>query len=223
MKLKSFSSVEIGDYIELPNWAELLFNPFFHFADVDFAYKYGTEFQRYLIDNTPFKNNSDRITIFFEVRVSSPNLITSFVDNDGWHCDNLDNDFNREGVNHLLTSKTSFMTEFIDEDILIPNNVQKTMPEVTRYVNELSNKGLLKTTKMPHNRIVTFGDIYHRASISKGVEFRLIYRAQELSNQSKKTHPTNNTICSSVSSYDLDKNYITNIQKTKDKIDIMLY
>jgi hypothetical protein len=191
--LKGFPK-EIGEYIELPNIAELLMMPFFYDTYIDEAYKYGTDFQKELLNKVPLKGGKKTTSVLSQIRFLYPNVrcCTGYPKDPlhEWHIDSEENEYHENerkyqtetDIVHLLTNSVSPMTEFNKNDITI------NIPEDTSYLDflnyfskQLKNGNALNVApeKMPSNQIVTFTNHIHRATNPTGYEFRYMFRVVE--------------------------------------------
>lgn len=200
--IKGFPT-EISDYIELPDIAELLMYPIFFDTPIEIAYKYGTDFQRKLIDMTPLRHTKKYITVLSEVRLldkynRSCTNFNSYMMNhpeNEWHIDCEENEdktmtkiFEETDMIHLLTSKATSMTEFNKNEIKIDKDL--TYDEFYQFIRK--NKHLIIPQKMPHNRIVTFTNHLHRATPSQRIEFKYMFRVVETDRKRPPSNPTYN-------------------------------
>lgn len=189
MLLKGFPT-EISKKIELPDMAELLTMPVFFDTDIEDVYKYGTDFQRKLIDMMPLRNNKNVISVLSQVRILAPKnrSVTGYIDPSKgveWHIDceekednNYDYHEDRDVV-HLLTNETTAMTEFLAEDIWIDWDHTRPVLDFIDYFDKNVDKWNLPTKAMPANQIVTFTNQLHRATDPQRLEFRYMWRVVE--------------------------------------------
>lgn len=186
--LKGFPT-EISDKIELPDIAELLLYPMFFDTDIEDVYKYGTDFHRYLIDKTPLRNTKRHISVLSEVRFIGPYL-RSCTGNNGdpnreWHIDCEENEDGRHiyheerDIVHLLTNEVTSMTEFNENEIIVPISPNRPYDEFITYIYDNINTLGIKPKKMPANRIVTFTNHLHRATNPERPEFKFMFRIVE--------------------------------------------
>jgi hypothetical protein len=184
---------EVSDYIELPDMAELLCYPMFNNTFIEEAYKYGTEFQRNLLDKLPLRNTKKSITVRSEVKVLAPTQrsVTGFnkiayENNDNeWHIDDEDsiflkhqcNYYDEKDIYHLLMSKTTGMTQFNKNEFVIENwDVNRSLND---FIEHAIHHPMFEYEEAPSNRIITFTNNIHRATPTKGLEFRYIFRVAE--------------------------------------------
>lgn len=181
---------EVGDYIELPDIGELIMMPFFMNASIDDIRKHGTEFQRQLIDLTPFKNRNEYITGTFQVQFLTPsviparNIIGDYATD--WHIDGVP--FEEEEIfSHLLLNNVNARTEFnskefkidFNDDIIKQNDIRDAWLKLNNYLN-FNAENLLKPQKIEANKIISFSkrDV-HRAVKVENYQFRFVWRALE--------------------------------------------
>lgn len=193
-KLKGFPT-EISDYIEIPDMAELLTYPIFFDTPIEEVYKYGSDFQKKLLDMTPLRKTKKIITVLSEVKFldnryrSCTGFNDQFIENPDkeWHIDSEEDALKRmpryyeeTDVVHLFTSKATSMTEFNENEIYIDfDHNQKTLEEFYSYLqNNIKTLGI-KGKLMPSNRIVTFTNHLHRATPSSRIEFKYMFRVVE--------------------------------------------
>lgn len=216
---------KIGEHIDLPNIAELMLMPCFRWADIDDVYKYGTEFQRFLISKTPISNKNKYINIITQVQFLQPSLISlanRVVEYErNWHFDGSAHDSNTNDQTHLLINDVDARTEFNTSSINInykPIIGYSDYIELIRDINKLESQ--LTPKKMEPNKILTFTPFnIHRAPKPSGAELRFMWRAYE----SNHRIPLN--VEQSMSNRSIVGRHteeITSVETTKDKITIYL-
>jgi hypothetical protein len=228
----------MSEHIELPNMAELLTYPVFYDCPIEEAYKYGTDFQRKVLDMVPLRGGKRYTTVLSEVRFipGSFRSCTGFsqLSHDNadreWHIDTVEeedgsmvNYWDETDHIHLLTSENSGMTEFIDKDVWLPEiNPQETpLHELLRYVAENRERLGYKPVKMPSNRIVSFSNHMHRATDSSQIEFRYMLRVVETDRKRPPSNPEyNRDYTTTIIGPDGEK--IENISQQSDRIVIYL-
>lgn len=203
--LKGFPT-EISDYIELPDIAELLTYPMFFDADIDFVYKYGSDFQRKLIDMAPLRNTKKVISVLSEVLYLEPGFRTcTGVPDDPfkeWHIDCEENEnvngkhiyHEERDIVHLLTNECTSMTEFNKNEIVLNWDYDRPYSEFRQFLIDNRDKINIIPQKMPHNRIVTFTNHLHRATNPKVPEFKYMFRIVETDRDRKPVNRVNNSV-----------------------------
>jgi hypothetical protein len=227
--LKGFPT-EIGNEIELPDMAELLAYPSFFDVSADDFYKYGTEFQKYLLDKTPLKNDKKTVSVLCQVKYLSKDTRSCTPVRAGWgghyewHIDNeADNSHiytvPRDRV-HLMTSQTTSMTEFLADEVSIPLPLDTPYTEFKEYLHDFPY--LLKGKPMPANRIVTFDNHMHRATPSQRIEFKFMFRVVE-TDRERQPEPYSFEAQAKSLVYDGNRgDFIDNIERQKGKVVIYL-
>jgi hypothetical protein len=196
--IKGFPT-EIGEYIELPDIAELLCYPFFFDNYVEDIMKHGSPFQKYLVDKTPLRNDKKYISCRAEVKFIYPRArsVTGYdrPDKDGkvfeWHIDSdEDQDLYAEDNDrvHLLTSANSCMTDFNQDEFTIDFDGSKSYGEFHNYLKDNCAHLIIPKTIEP-NRIVTFSNHLHRANESSEFELRFVFRLVETNRNREPVHP----------------------------------
>lgn len=181
--VKSFPTM-ISEELEVPNLGELLNMQFTHLCHIDDFYKYGCEYQRYLIDKLPLLGKTKNIGVTFHVQYLFPGTAplhnrTGYVRE--WHVD-YDITINEEDNpyrSHLLLSECECMTEFNDNEFIVDlekENIKKT-GEFNIFLNK--NEHLLKPKKMTPNRIHTFDSHVHRIVLPTKPQLRFMFRVVE--------------------------------------------
>lgn len=185
---------EISEEIVLPDLAELLQMPTFFDNSPEDVYKYGTDFQKMLMDKTPLRNTKKTISVLSEVRLLYPNFrsctgVRSTVQGAGdeWHIDCEENE--NEGklhifdeprdIVHLLSNEVSCLTEFNLHEQEIDWKAEPTTANLSAFIDHLFANNLVEAKAMPANRIVTFTNHLHRAVDPKRIEFRYMWRVVE--------------------------------------------
>lgn len=229
LKLKKYSDVIVGEELEMPDIVELIISPFFYRADLEDMYKYGNSITRYFIDKIPLKNNTKYVTGQWCVQFLTPNVIS--VPRGNWHADTNDYEYqSNEFTTHLITSKSTAMTEFIDNDIVLKDfDENSKFGDIEIYLNH--NHHIIKPKKADPNRFITFTNHFHRATRAEKPEFRFMFRVIE--NNSLTPLPIEQSLINYSSVFidnikyeDIDMNYIENftpiskisIIKEQDKI-----
>lgn len=186
--LKGFPT-EISKEIEMPSIAELILMPMFFDCHIDDVYKYGSDFHRKLIDLTPLRNNKKTVSVMSEVRFLGADL-RSCTGNGGspdkeWHIDCEENEDRRHiyhedrDIVHLITNDVTSMTEFNENEIILPISPNRPFDEFMEYIyNNINNLGI-KGRKMPSNKIVTFTNHMHRATNPSRPELKFMFRIVE--------------------------------------------
>lgn len=225
--LKGFPT-EISEYIEMPDMAELLTYPIFYDTSLEDAYKYGSEFQRKLIDMTPLRKTKKNISVLSQVRLldSSYRSCTGNSTKDEhaeWHIDCEEHEDGEHiyhedrDIVHLFTNECSSMTEFNLNEMEIEWDYNLPYKEFLHHLYNNREKFNLKYDKMPSNRIVTFTNHLHRAVDPKKIEFKFMFRIVE-TNRSRKTSPYMSDNTTHIIEYGNKK--IDNISQTSDRITI---
>lgn len=235
--LKGFPT-EVSDYIELPDMAELLFMPIFVDTPIEEVYKYGTDFQKKLVNKINLRNDRRLITVTSGVKLLDPfhRSCTGFSDdvNKEWHIDAIE-EINSNGsicmdrwyeetdVVHLFTSKSTSMTEFNKNEIFLPFDHPANIDAIDfhKYIHNNLEKLGIEGQLMPENKIVTFTNHLHRATPSKQIEFKYMLRVVETD---RKREPLKKQYDPKVFQTIYAKNYeqIPNMLQQKDKITIFL-
>lgn len=179
----------ISDHIDLPPIEDLLLMPFMIGIPVEDARKYGTEFQKYLIDKTPLSNKKKYIYIQMIIKYLTPSVspvINDYATDQEWHVDANGLADPNDVIFHLMVNKTTSMTDFnttpFEVEVESPNELIKRI----HTPGSLESK-LLVPKQIESNKIITFDNTHiHRANRTSKPEFRFIYRVIE-SNIEKPT------------------------------------
>lgn len=214
---------EVTDIIEFPDIAELLAYPIFMVAEAETVRKYGTDFQKKLLDLAPLRNNTKHVTVYSAVHLLNPNIrpITGFASKlyrfpgEEWHVDGLeggkDNDhaFPKETI-HLVISHSSFRTRFNHIDLEFDDKFAEMT--ITEFSNFISRKNIEHIEKYGNplfhgpmidaNKIYTFSNNLHTVTPVTRLEFRYTCRIRETDRDDIPS--IDKQICS--------KNYFTELQ-----------
>jgi hypothetical protein len=180
--LKGFPS-EVGEKIEIPNIAELMFMPQFANARLDDVYRFCNDDLKNMIDKAPLKNDKRYVTISAQLQLATPNTRTVFNKigyKDEWHIDGKsEGPSNGDLRAHLLLSDCNCRTEFNLNplEIEIPDNID--LRSFNEYINANQEELGLIPKKMDSGKFVTFDSHMHRTSPPLGKEFRYILRIVE--------------------------------------------
>jgi hypothetical protein len=181
LNIKGFPE-EIGQFIDLPDIAELLLMPMFDNISAEDLRKHGTEFQKFLLDKVPLRNTTKYVAIKSFVQFLYPGIGACDIKidpkfQDEWHID-FDIMPNRDFVWHILTSECTSRTEF---NINPSNIVVDDLRDARRILNEKQDQLNLVGKKIDSNKFCTFNTHVHRPTPPKKPEFRFFFRVQETS------------------------------------------
>lgn len=170
--------------------------PFFYSVSIDDFYKYGNDFQRYLVDNTPVVGKG-KVGVVFNVQLLYPGLAALQRRNQfarEWHMDYDTTKSEEDSVKftHLLQSGDSeCFTEFntneceitLDDEFLSRHTNNKDdliqTHHFNMYLNENEHKIPLVPKQIEANKIYTFNSHVHRIVLPTKPQFRFIYRVWE--------------------------------------------
>lgn len=173
---------QISDYIEIPPIEELLLMPFMSNIEIDKAYRNGTEFQRLLLDKTKFSNKKKNILVQMTVVCLTPSVspvINDFELDKEWHVDGHDTVEPGDVIFHLLTNKTSSMTEF-NAGKFVLEHINASNQLIRSANRDEEVRSLLIPQEIESNKIYTFDNSsLHRGRRSAKTEFRFMYRVIE--------------------------------------------
>jgi len=236
IRIPGLESAKVSEEIAMPDVGQLLLEPFFFDVDIHDAYRYGSDFQRYLIDSIPnLGQNHDVVSVMCEVRLLGPDYRACTVPTEDnmneWHIDDEvgidgDSEYNwaQPGdIVHLYTNQTSAMTEFLRDDLILPDlnpedfDYDSFMDYLRSYVS--SEKPALE--KMPANRIVSFTNQAHRATNPQNYEFRYMFRVTE-TNRSRPAGGYDPEGFDSVEVVNLDGETELNVERDDSQITIVV-
>lgn len=230
LKLKGFPT-QVGPEIELPDMAELLTYPFFFDTSLEDAYKYGSDFQKKLLDSIPNlgKNGKRNISVLSQVRVLAPNYRSctgpSLDYASEWHIDSEEDEDGTKvwseptDIVHILTNQTTSMTEFFEDEIEVPGfNGSEDYAEFQNEFVRIYETLNVKPKAMPANRIVTFMNHMHRATNPTRYEFKYMFRVVE-TDRMREPSPYNPDVNASTI-IGLNREETTNIIRQGNKVTI---
>jgi hypothetical protein len=181
---------EISADVEIPDMAELLTYPMFLRASPETVTTHGTDWQRLLLDLTPFRHDSPYQTISTGVHIQSPGYRTLVGPSSahdrphmGWHIDGPGDDDHVTAAERvfLMESPCTSLTQFNESriDIDVDADLLRDRDELTRYL--IANAAALgiRGRAIPPARIVTFTNHLHRPVVPRRLEFRFFWRARE--------------------------------------------
>jgi hypothetical protein len=217
---------QLSKELEIPDMAELLAMPFFKTVTFDDFRKHGTDFHRYLADNTPIVGKAD-VLVICTVQYLYPggNALhrrTQYPRE--WH---MDYDVAKSGddsvrFTHLLQSgNDQAFTEFNDSEFTIEvpsgyGNESYQTSNVNLFLNEHEGILPLKAKKMEANKIHTFDSHIHRIVFPKSPHFRFIYRVWET--EGEESNPINQGGLTYLSQTGIDDHMVDSIVKEKNRI-----
>lgn len=174
--------------IEVPNMAELLMYPMFAVAEAETVRKYGTEFQRMLLDKLPLKNNRKHVTVYSSVHIVSKHMrpITTFSQKSErgveWHVDGYEkythDHYEPYETVYLLLSGASCPTDFNTAPMFIPKDSEVGRMNRIEFNNYIKHR-IEHYQPIENNRIYEFSNHIHRAVMPDGPEFRYTFRVRE--------------------------------------------
>lgn len=223
---------EISDYIEAPTIAELIRYPMFFNAAPEAVYKYGTEWQKKLLDAVPLRNDKRYVTVRMEVHIQAPGYraatsTTGRINGKvgpGWHIDGeypFDYLHADERV-HLYQTNCRTLTEFNVHPFEIEMPKPLTNEELSSYICKNLDKLPIVGKQAPPNRIITFHNELHRNLTPKYLEFRFIMRVRE-TNKLEPPHKDEKAIRRANKVFCLfNQNMVDQIQQDNNKIIIHL-
>ncbi|MDP5273695.1 hypothetical protein [Chengkuizengella axinellae] len=181
--IKGFPN-QIGTYIEFPDVADLLLMPMFASASVDYVYKHGTEFQKYLIDKTPLTNKKKDVIVNAHIQFLTPSVKASIqriggYGNGEWHIDSSVDPFEERDICHLITTKATALTEFNANPIEVELEANMSIMDYRYFINENEDPLGIIPKKMEPNKFTTFTNHVHRATTPQKNEFRYFFRLLE--------------------------------------------
>ncbi len=181
----------VSETLDVPDMAELLMYPIFTVAHADTVWKYGSEFQKYLLSQVPLKHNRKYVTVYSSVHVVSPHMrpITNFnaqVNTRGaeWHIDGYEkyshDHFEPHESIYLLLSNASKPTEFNTKELTItdPAILAMDRPQYCAYMNAHADE-FISAAPIKNNTLYEFSNHLHRAVVPDRPEFRYTFRVRE--------------------------------------------
>lgn len=171
--------------VDLPDIAELLLQPAFQSASPETYRRYGTEFQRNLLDQVPLKNDKKYVIVRSGVWLLAPGTRSHVSGEGDWHIDSAgysDND-----VEHLLPAQRVFilsspctaLTEFASEEFRAERPASETRQQFIRWLYRDGHTAKIIPKAIEPGRIYEFSNHLHRAVDPKRLEFRFFLRVRE--------------------------------------------
>lgn len=172
----------VSEPIELPDIGELLMYPAFSGISGEDFLKHATEFQRYLFNRIPLKNDRKNVLVRSGVWLLKPGT-RSHVGNTGdWHFDSDPRVF-------ILSSPCSALTEFNLKPLVIESSADETRVALSNRISLSPETFGVVGCKIDPCRIYTFDDHLHRAVDPKRIEFRFFLRVKETDEPARTTAP----------------------------------
>lgn len=170
---------EYGEKIEFPHDIELLREPMFSNAPVDYVMKHGSELQKYIISKTPLRNNTRYAYVSCVVRYVYPGIIINKIilphlgsQRNEWHPDGLyDPKRKVHAIANFLPTEFNANPFSIDVPDGLGNNgiiefLYKQQPDIQAQSSLAGH-------------IITYDDHIHRAPIPQERGVRFFFRIQE--------------------------------------------
>lgn len=178
---------EISERIEAPDFSELLQYPFFNHADPDAVRKYGSEWQKKLVDAVPWRHDKKYCSVKMQVHIQMPNYrtLTHGGTFESYHIDGSQKDeigyFEATERQHFYQTDCQSLTEYNLNPIVVDTGEDKrlTMNEMIHYLNVNANKLGVIPKKVPGSKIITFHNELHRPTFPDKMEFRFVMHARE--------------------------------------------
>lgn len=172
---------EASSFIVLPDIGELLMYPHFQGIAPEEYRRHATEFQRYLLDCVPLRNDKKHVLIRSGVWLEQPGARSLTAGSGGWHIDGLgdyDHLHPEERV-HILSSPCNCLTEFNLNPLQIDSPPNETRVQLTHRIRCCpSSFGVIGRSIKPCY-VYTFENHLHQAVEPKRIEFRFFLRIRE--------------------------------------------
>jgi len=230
--LKGFPT-KISEEIELPDIAELMIYPSFHNHDIEDVYKYGTDFQKYLIEKIDLSNTKKQVYVTSQVTLLTP-TVRSFIPADGivlgaeWRIGYEGEGqyvYNEErDIVHLLTNNVTSHTQFLEEDVIVNISPDTEYSEFINYVHDNFEKLNIKPKNAEPNKIITFTNHMHREAPPLRPEFKFMFKVVETDRErTARLYSPATDVCNPVTVFNLEKQQIMkNMVRESGKITIHL-
>jgi len=181
----------VSNYIEIPRIEELLLMPFVNSIDAESLYKIGGDFYREILDKAPITNSKKYVSVQASVKLLTPSVspvINDYALDREWHVDGNDNFIEDDVIMHIISNKTSSMTEFNTTPFEEWYDTANDLIAECNDMNSVTHKKLVGK-KIEPNKIYTFNNTdIHRANRVVKPEFRFFFRIVE----SDLDEPNNN-------------------------------
>jgi hypothetical protein len=196
LNLKGMPSVRQGEKLALPfPLIDLLRTPQGIRISADDMYKYGGEVGRWLLGQTPIRNNRKHVVTYLTINYLEPNL--SHVPTTDWHCDGSNVPFLADDIFHTMICRgeglsEEIKTEFLKEDkkIIIPDEIdinKFTHASFRRWITDYEN---FESVECEAGRMCTWTTLHlHRVKLAKTPQFRMFWKVAE--SDSLLPKPTN--------------------------------
>lgn len=172
---------EVSKPIELPDIGELLMYPAFQLILAEDFRKCATEFQRFLFDRVPLKNNKKFVYVRSGVWLLEPGT-RSHVRRDGdWHfdCDSPYGHRNPDQQFYILSSPCLALTEFNLAPVEIESPPDETYGDLQRRICRSPQDFGVVGRAIEPCRVYTVENHLHRAVEPSRIEFRFFLRVVE--------------------------------------------
>jgi hypothetical protein len=187
----------LTDPIELPDIGELLMYPPFQNIGADEFNKHATDFQRYLFERIPLRNDRKHVIVRSGVWLLEPGSRSHVALDGDWHIDG-NSDFDHLKPDErifILSSPCSALTEFNLHPLTIDSTPQETRRELTSRIRESPERYGVVARPIEPRRIYMFENHLHRAVNPKRIEFRFFLRVRETNADAvRKYEPLTNIV-----------------------------
>jgi hypothetical protein len=181
---------EISAELHPPELDEMIRAPLFMRAPLESVLEHGTEWQKRLLDATPFRHDKKYAMVSCGVHIQAPGYRTLAMGGGGvdrphqdWHIDGErpDDHLQEEERVFLLQTPCSSLTQFNETafELDAPESVVEDRGRLTAYICERAVQLGLRGRSVAPNRIVTFTNHLHRPVVAREAEYRFFWRARE--------------------------------------------
>jgi hypothetical protein len=187
--LQGFPS-ELSPELRLPGISEMIRAPMFMRAPLESVLEHGTDWQKRLLDATPFRHDRKFAMVSCGVHIQAPGYRTLAVGGKGvaephqdWHIDGErpDDHLAQEERVYLLQTACSSLTQFNARSFVLnaPGTIVRDRVQLAAYIRKRASSLGVRGRAVPPNRIVTFTSHLHRPVVAGSTEFRFFWRARE--------------------------------------------
>lgn len=181
---------EISPELDPPEMAEMLGAPQFMRAPLESVLERGSEWQKQLLEATPFRHDKKYAMVSCGVHIQAPGYRTLAVGGAGvagphhdWHIDGerADDHLEHEERVFLLQTECSSLTQFNEHSFVVeaPEAVVRDRLLLAQHIRSRAEAYGVRGRAVPPNRIVTFTSHLHRPIVARRAEFRFFWRARE--------------------------------------------
>jgi len=190
VRIPGFPS-SVGISLGLPDIGELLMYPHFQGIGAEDFRKYATQYQKYLLDCLPLRNDRKNVLIRSGTWLLEPGTRSHVTGAGDWHVDGVTDHDHIQPLErvHLLSSPCQALTQFNTTPLEIDSDPNETRVQFSSRVRRNADAFGVVAQAIEPCRIYTFENHLHRAVEPERIELRYLLRVRETDVQPFTSEP----------------------------------